>query len=90
MTNAKNLGGALEKAFAEDNQVLVEEFISGREFTVGVYKTTRGIVVFLSRKYVQQILFDYKAKYHGESEEITPAEIPAQLAEKIRSTAKSF
>ncbi len=84
----ENLGGALQKAFAEDNQVLVEEFVSGREFTVGVYKTTRGIVVLpITEIRTTNTFFDYKAKYHGESEEITPAEIPAQLAEKIRSTA---
>jgi len=84
----ENLAGALQKAFAEDNQVLVEEFISGREFTVGVYKTTRGIVVLpITEIRTTNTFFDYKAKYHGESEEITPAEIPAQLAEKIRSTA---
>lgn len=41
----KELPAALEKAFHEDNQVLVEEFISGREFTVGVYRNTKGITV---------------------------------------------
>src|SRR5581483_6971222 len=42
---AADLPAALEKAFKEDDQLLVEEFISGREFTVGVFKSTSGITV---------------------------------------------
>jgi D-alanine-D-alanine ligase len=45
VTNAEQLQPALEKAFAEDNQVLVEEMIEGREFTVGVFKTGGDITV---------------------------------------------
>jgi D-alanine-D-alanine ligase len=41
---AADLAGALEKAFKEDDQVLVEEFIAGREFTIGVFKSTKGII----------------------------------------------
>lgn len=39
------LGHAIEKAFKEDNQVLVEEMINGREFTVGVFKSKGNIIV---------------------------------------------
>jgi D-alanine-D-alanine ligase len=42
---AGELSAALDKAFREDDQVLVEEFVSGREFTVGVFKTVKEIVV---------------------------------------------
>ena len=38
---ANDFAAALEKAFQEDDQVLVEEFISGREFTIGVFKSKR-------------------------------------------------
>jgi D-alanine-D-alanine ligase len=86
--SSENLAAALEKAFAEDSQVLVEEFIPGREFTVGVYKTTTGIVVLpITEIRTSNSFFDFKAKYHGESEEITPADIPEHIATKIRNTA---
>ena len=42
---AEELGAAIEKAFKEDDQVLVEEMIQGREFTVGVFKTKGNIIV---------------------------------------------
>jgi D-alanine-D-alanine ligase len=87
--NEKDLPAALEKAFREDDQVLVEEFISGREFTVGVFKSLTGITVLpITEVKTNNEFFDYEAKYHGKSEEITPAEIPHEIADKIRSTAK--
>jgi D-alanine-D-alanine ligase len=38
VNQASELPTALEKAFKEDTQILVEEFIAGREFTIGVFK----------------------------------------------------
>jgi D-alanine-D-alanine ligase len=85
----KDLPAALEKAFKEDSQVLVEEFISGREFTVGVFKSLKGIIVLpITEIKTSNDFFDYKAKYLGESQEVTPAEIPEALAETIRASAK--
>ena len=43
----QDLQAALDKAFKEDDQVLVEEFISGREFTIGVFKSKREIIASL-------------------------------------------
>jgi D-alanine-D-alanine ligase len=70
----ENLQEALEKAFAEDKQVLVEEFVSGREFSIGVYKTKREITVLPATEIVSTTeFFDYEAKYTpGAAEEITP------------------
>lgn len=87
--NAADLQAALDKAFAEDDQVLVEEFISGREFTIGVFKS-RGEVIALP---ITEILakndfFDYEAKYEGASEEVTPAKCDESIAEKVRAEAK--
>ncbi len=87
---AAELEGALEKAFKEDDQVLIEEFIKGREFTIGVFKsggniTTLPITEVISKK----DFFDYEAKYAaGMSEEITPAAVDEVIAEKVRSNAK--
>ena len=65
---------ALDKAFAEDKQVLVEEFVSGREFSIGCYKGKGEITVLPATEIVSsKEFFDYEAKYvAGVTEEITP------------------
>ena len=85
------LGAAIEKAFKEDDQVLVEEMISGREFTIGVFKhkgqvQTLPITEVMSHK----DFFDFEAKYEGKSSEITPAQIDNEWKEKIEATAKKI
>lgn len=88
---AADLEGALEKAFKEDDQILVEEFIAGREFTIGVFKTTKGIITLpITEVKSKKDFFDYEAKYEGLSEEITPAQVDEAIAEKVRSTAKKI
>lgn len=89
VNDAAELPSALEKAFKEDTQVLVEEFISGREFTVGVFKTTEDIIVLpITEIITKKDFFDYEAKYQGASEEITPAKITPEMQEQIRGTAR--
>jgi D-alanine-D-alanine ligase len=86
---AGELAGALEKAFKEDDQVLVEEFIAGREFTIGVFRSTKGIITLpITEVKTKKEFFDYEAKYQGLSEEITPAQVDEAIAEKVRGTAK--
>lgn len=87
---ASELPAALEKAFKEDAQVLVEEFIAGREFTVGVFRTTKEIIVLpITEIFTKNDFFDYEAKYQkGLSDETTPAEIDETMAGKIRDTAR--
>ncbi len=88
---SEELGTAIEKAFKEDDQVLVEEFIQGREFTIGVFKT-RGKIITLPITEVKShnAFFDYEAKYLGKSEEVTPAQVDEAIAEKVRNAAKRF
>jgi len=89
VNKADELAAALEKAFKEDEQVLVEEFITGREFTVGVFKTIKEIIVLpITEIKTKNDFFDFEAKYQGKSEEITPAELDDAMANKIRSAAK--
>ena len=89
VNKADELPAAIEKAFKEDEQILIEEFISGREFTVGVFKTTKEIIVLpITEVKSHKEFFDFEAKYEGKSEEITPAQIPGEMTENIRSTAK--
>lgn len=86
---SEELGAAIEKAFKEDDQVLVEEFIKGRELTIGVFKSKGEIIALpITEIITKKEFFDYEAKYLGASEEITPANIDEGIAEKIREDAK--
>ncbi len=90
VSKADELQTALEKAFKEDDQVLVEEFITGREFTIGVFKS-RGEIITLPFTEIKtkKDFFDFEAKYTaGLSEEITPAQVEKSMAGKVISTAK--
>lgn len=86
---AGELQQALDKAFKEDDQVLVEEFISGREFTIGVFKSKGKIIALPITEIISKNeFFDFEAKYEGASEEITPANVEEAVAEKVRNEAK--
>ena len=91
VTNSEDLPAALDKAFKEDDQVLVEEFIAGREFTVGVFRTNKEVIVLpITEVISKKEFFDYEAKYQGMSEEITPAKIDKGIEDKIRNTARKI
>ncbi len=85
---SEELGKAIEKAFKEDDQVLVEEFIEGRELTIGVFKAKGEIIALpITEIITKNDFFDFEAKYQGASDEITPAKIDEDVAEKIRNEA---
>ena len=89
VNEAGDLQAALDKAFKEDDQVLVEEYIKGREFTIGVFKTKGEIIPLPMTEVIsKKEFFDFEAKYEGASEEITPAKVDESIAEKIRAAAK--
>ncbi|MEO5500777.1 MAG: D-alanine--D-alanine ligase [Ginsengibacter sp.] len=82
------LDEAIQKAFNEDDQVLIEEYIEGREFTVGVFSHKGKITVLpITEVLSKKDFFDFDAKYNGGSEEITPAEISEEMKEQISGTA---
>lgn len=78
------LPDALKKAFIEDDQVLVEEFVQGREFSIGVFKNKKGLQVLPATEVIpSNDFFDFEAKYTpGATEEITPGRMTE--AEKSR------
>jgi len=89
VTNAAHLEAAVEKAFKEDDQVLVEEFIKGREYTIGVFKSNGKIIALPITEIISKNeFFDFEAKYEGASEEITPANVEEAVAEKVREAAR--
>ncbi len=89
---SEELGKAIEKAFKEDNQVLVEEFIEGREFTIGVFQSKGEIITLpFTEIKTKKEFFDFQAKYTaGFTDEITPAEVEESIAEKVRAAAKKI
>ena len=83
--NVAALPEALEKAFHEDSQVLVEEFIKGREFSIGVARLNGHLTVLPATEIITtKEFFDYEAKYNDNTtQEITPAELPAEKNAEI-------
>lgn len=79
---------AVEFAFAEDSDILIEEYIKGTEVSVGVLNLNgKTTVLGLTEIVSHNDFFDYEAKYQGKSDEITPARIDAETENKVRETA---
>ncbi|MCY7292824.1 MAG: D-alanine--D-alanine ligase [Ferruginibacter sp.] len=91
VNNANELQPALVKAFNEDEQVLVEEFIQGREFTIGVFKSKGKIITLPMTEVISKNdFFDFEAKYEGKSEEVTPAKTTDKIADQIKVAAEKI
>lgn len=76
---------AIQKAFEESDEVMIEAFMKGTEITCGCYKTKNKEVVFpITEVVTGNEFFDYDAKYNGQVDEITPARIPEETAERVR------
>jgi len=86
-----DLRDALEKAFKEDAQVLVEEFVTGREFSVGMYRVAGEVVVLPATEIISsKEFFDFEAKYTpGVSEEITPGRMASEEVDRVVRIAKA-
>jgi D-alanine-D-alanine ligase len=82
----EELEPAIEKAFDESDEALVETFLKGKEVTCGIYKTLRkNVVMPLTEVISKNEFFDFEAKYNAEKAiEITPARISDELTEKIQ------
>jgi len=82
---------AIAKAFEEDDEVVVEAAVLGREITCGLYATKNELVALPTTEIISHNeFFDYGAKYNGESAEITPADISDELAKRIQDTSKAI
>lgn len=80
---------AIDHAFKEDDEIIIEEFLDGTEISVGVisYKGKTKVLP-LTEIVSENDFFDYEAKYLGQSQEITPARISREWEEKVKQTAK--
>ncbi|WP_191859375.1 D-alanine--D-alanine ligase [Hanstruepera ponticola] len=85
----EELKQAVEVAYKEDDEIIIESFLDGTEVSVGVISFKGETKVLPITEIVSENdFFDYKAKYFGESQEITPARISETDADKVRRLAK--
>lgn len=87
--DVKDLHSAIEKAFKEDTQIIIESYLKGTEVSVGVINFKNEIIVLPITEIVSENdFFDYQAKYEGKSSEITPARISEQEKIAVEEIAK--
>ncbi|WNM18034.1 D-alanine--D-alanine ligase [Flavobacterium capsici] len=80
---------AIVNAYKEDNEIIIESFLDGTEVSVGVINYKGKVTVLPITEIVSENdFFDYEAKYLGKSQEITPARISEEIANKVRVVAK--
>jgi len=83
------LDAALQAAFAEDDEVLIESALKGTEVSVGVIRYQGETRVLPITEIVPEgEFFDYEAKYLGKSQEITPARLDSKTREEVTRTAR--
>lgn len=86
---ADQLQIAIDKAYAEDDEIIIESYLKGTEVSVGVIKFKGETIVLPITEIVSENeFFDYEAKYEGKSSEITPARISDEEKAKIEDVAK--
>ena len=90
VNNQSLLNTALDDAFQHDTEVIVEEFIQGREFSVGIIKHKGSVEVMpLTEIIVESEFFDFKQKYSEEGAiEITPAELSSKKVLECQEIVK--
>lgn len=80
---------AIETAYKEDNEIIIESFLDGTEVSVGVINYKGKVTVLPITEIVSENdFFDYEAKYLGKSQEITPARISDEMTAKVSAVAK--
>ncbi|WP_299161536.1 D-alanine--D-alanine ligase [uncultured Tenacibaculum sp.] len=87
--NKEELIPALNKAYKEDSEILIESFLDGTEVSVGVIEYKNEVTVLPITEIVSENdFFDYEAKYEGKSQEITPARLTKEQEKKVTDVAK--
>ncbi len=87
--NQADIVPAIEKAWSEDNEVVLEAFMDGPELGVGVFRN-EGMIIPLPPTEIrtENEFFDYEAKYEGKAQEITPAEIGEEMTIAVQRISR--
>ena len=89
--NKDQLAPAIRKAMMESPEIMVEALLEGTEITQGTYKTQEKRVIFpITEVVTSNEFFDYDAKYNGQVQEITPARLPQDVAERVSQITSSI
>lgn len=81
----EDLDRALELAFGFDERVLIEEYIEGRELTVGILEERALSIIEICPK---KRFFDFQAKYeHGMTQYIVPAQLDREITHQVQEMA---
>jgi len=88
---SEELHPAIEKAYKEDSEILIEEFLEGIEVSVGVIQYQNKVTVLPITEIVSENeFFDFEAKYLGKSQEITPARISTKQEKNVKIAAEKI
>ena len=88
---AEDMQSAIQKAFSEGEEVLIESFMAGTEITCGVYKTAaKSVVLPVTEVVPENEFFDFDAKYNGQVSEITPARISDDLTKRVQALTSAI
>lgn len=86
---SQDLNAAIETAYKEDSEIIIESYLKGTEVSVGVITYNNEVKVLPITEIVSENdFFDYHAKYEGKSQEITPARISEEEQQKVEDAAK--
>ncbi|WP_185882341.1 D-alanine--D-alanine ligase [Blattabacterium cuenoti] len=87
--NKNQLLTSITNAFKQDEEILIESYLSGIELSVGVIAFNKNITVLPITEIISQNdFFDFESKYSGKSHEITPARISQKIENKMKHIAK--
>ena len=79
---------AIEHALKEDDEVIIESFLDGREVSVGVIDYKGEVMALPVTEIISENeFFDYEAKYFGKSQEITPANLSDDQTQAVQDLA---
>ena len=82
---------ALQAAFEESDDVMIEAFMDGIELANGCYKTKeKSVILPITEVVSQNEFFDYNAKYKGEVTEITPARLSPELTDRVQKLSSAI
>ncbi|MFV0529899.1 MAG: D-alanine--D-alanine ligase [Flavobacteriales bacterium] len=89
VTKKEMLQKAIDHAFEEDDEIIIETFLEGTEVSVGVVDYKGKVQVLgITEIITENDFFDYAAKYEGQSEEITPARLSEEEEKQVREIAE--